>query len=295
MSKKQVVPLAVELDEVALSIVGWEVGDLHARLVSSIYDDTAFHEVAASAELRFHPEDWAVRFNKTDMLSEDDYLSAIVWQLRSRARGPLMSYQQMVLSLKKKEVRAPKLVSAQMRAWETSGPIDATDLYIWVGAVDWDEIDGTYSEPSWHWTDVRFEVVDYTAPRGITVSVNEASARIRDGENLEVSIRATHAIGSAEDLLVGAIESGDFYGDRGAPIEEQEDFAVQAADVVVHVFDKTGFLLDSREISNYRWVNVREGGRCPPRSPSLVCVVGFELEDLSGEIDRVVIRFQDPA
>lgn len=296
--KKKVTPLEAEIDEVGLSVLGWEISNFQARLVTKDYGGgDVLYEAAASAQVRFHPDDWEVRYNASN-LSESDYLSPIVWQLRSRSRGPLMSYQQLVLALKGKEVRAPKMVSASMDAWEGKGKGERKgnpdDLYVWVGGVDWEEIDGWHSEPAFKWRDVPCDVVDYTTPRGVAIDVKEHSARVRDGEYLEVTVRVIHPLGSADELLAAAIDSDDYFGDAKASPSDQADFVVQAPDVVVDVFDDTGFLLESRDLSNYRWVTVGEGGVVPKRNPSFITVPSFRLDDFAGKPARVLIRIQDP-
>ena len=90
------------------------------------------------------------------------------------------------------------------------------------------------------------------------------------------------------------MESDDFFGDSDAPVSNQEDFVVQAPDVVVDVFDDTGFLLESRDLSNDRWVTVREGGIAPKSNPSFITVTSCKLDDLAGEVGHVLIRIQDP-
>lgn len=97
---KQITPLNFEIDEIGLSVLGWEISNFQARLMMKDYGrGGAFYQVAASAEVRFHADDWQVRYDSTN-LSESDYLSPIVWQLPSHSRGALMSYQQMILPLK---------------------------------------------------------------------------------------------------------------------------------------------------------------------------------------------------
>lgn len=292
---KQITPLDVEIDEIGLSVLGWEIFNFQARLVMKEYSRSdVLYQVAASAEVRFHPDDWQVRYDASN-LSEGEYLSPIVWQLRSRSRGALMSYQEMILSLKKKEVRAPKMVSASMEPWEGKGKGDPGDLYVWVGGVDWEEIDGWHSKPSFEWRDMPCEIVDYTTSRGVKIDVKEYSARLRDGKKLEVSVRAIHPLGSAEVLFAAFKDSEEFYGDPYDELDEQEDFVVQAPDVFVNVFDASGFLLDQRETSNYRWVTVGNGGAVPRRYPSFIQVVAFDLDDFAGDPARIVIRIQDPS
>ncbi|QOT16773.1 hypothetical protein [Paenarthrobacter sp. YJN-5] len=292
---KQITPLDVEIDEIGLSVLGWEIFNFQARLVMKEYRRSdVLYQVAASAEVRFHPDDWQVRYDASN-LSEGEYLSPIVWQLRSRSRGALMSYQEMILSLKKKEVRAPKMVSASMEPWEGKGMGDPRDLYVWVGGVDWEEIDGWHSKPSFEWRDMPCEIVDYTTSRGVKIDVKEYSARLRDSKKLEVSVRAIHPLGSAEVLFAAFKDSEEFYGDPYDELDEQEDFVVQAPDVFVNVFDASGFLLDQRETSNYRWVTVGTGGAVPRRYPSFIQVVAFDLDDFAGDPARIVIRIQDPS
>ncbi len=291
---KRITPLNFEIDEVGLSVLGWEISNFQARLVVEDYGPRqAFYRVAASAQARFHANDWQVRYDATN-LSESDYLPSIVWQLRSRSRGALMSYQEMILPLKKKEVRVPKMVSASMELWQGKGKGDPEDLYVWIGGVDWEEIDGWRSKPAFKWREMSCEIVDYTTLRGVTMDVKEHSALVRDGKRLEVSVRAIHPLGSAEDLFAAYKDSEEFYGDPDAKMDQYGDFVAQAPDVFVDVFDATGFLLDQRETSNYRWVTVGNGGSVPKRNPSFIQVVSFDLEDFSGDPARVVIRIQDP-
>ena len=156
-------------------------------------------------------------------------------------------------------------------------------------------IDGWHSEPAFNWRDVPCSYDDYTTARGIATDVKELSARIRDGEDLEVTLRAVHPLGRPEELLTAAIHSDDFFGDAEAPLPEQEEFVVQAPDVVVEVFDGTRFLLDNRELRNHRWVTVGQGGIVPRRSPSVISVVSFKLDSLAGDPAEVRVRLQDPA
>ncbi|MFJ4170296.1 hypothetical protein ACIPY3_12335 [Paenarthrobacter sp. NPDC089714] len=290
---KRITPLNFEIDEVGLSVLGWEISNFQARLVKEDYGPRqVFYRVAASAQVHFHANDWQVRYDATN-LSESDYLPSIVWQLRSRSRGALMSYQEVILPLKKRELRVPKMVSASMELWQGKGKGDPEDLYVWIGGVDWEEIDGWHSRPSFNWRDMPCEVVDYTTLRGVTMDVKEHSALVRDGKRLEVSVRAIHSLGSAEDLFAAYKDSEEFYGDSDARLDQYGDFVAQAPDVFVDVFDATGFLLDQRETSNYRWVTVGNGGAVPKRNPSFIQVVSFDLQDFSGDPARVVIRIQD--
>jgi hypothetical protein len=284
----------VELDEVSLSLVGWEVVNLQARLLIEEFDKRSYYNrVAASGEVRHHPDDWQVRFNRTN-LSTSNYLPPIIWQLRSKTHGPLMNYQQMVLALKAKEVPAPKLISAKMDLWRTTFRHVPEDLYIWIGAADWEEIDDWHSKPSATWSEIPVELANYTTVAAIRSETRELVARVRDREKLEVTVSLLHPLGTPTELLSAAIHSDEFFGDPDAPIDEQDEFVVQAPDLSINIFDDAGFLLDSRELSNYRWVTVEQGGRRPNRPPSFVAVTTTRLSDLVGTPARVLVRLTDP-
>lgn len=291
MSKKAL-PLAVEIDEVALSVLGWEIASFQARLVADWYDDDddddVFYEVAASMELRFHPDDWQVRH-----AGSSDFLPNVIWQLRSRTRGPLSSYQCVTLAVKSKAMRAPKLVSERMQTWEAKYPLNPDDLYIWVGGFDWDYTDGSRTSPGLDWVDVPIEVLDHTTLRGVRTEITELSARIRDGEQLEVTARAIHPIGNGEELMAAAYDFADWSVDPKSPVRKQDEFEVTAPQLIINVFDVTGFLLGSRETQEGK-VTIGEGGVIPPRPATSITAVEFRLRDLSDMPARVVVRLQDP-
>jgi hypothetical protein len=249
--------------------------------------------VTVAGELRFHPDDWRDRYNATN-LSESDYLPKLVWQLRSAQRGPLMSYQTVTTGMKAKELRAPKMISESMDRWYSTFAYAPGDLSVHITAVDWEEIDGWHSRPSAAWRDVPIEFLDQTTRKSVRTEVRELAARVRDEDKLEVTMQAQFTLGSADELLVDAIDSDDYFGDADAPMAEQEDFVVQAPDVSVSIYDETGFLIENRTLSNYRWVTVAEGGKVPRRLPTLVVGTSTDLEDLAGTPARVVVRMTDP-
>lgn len=283
--------LDTEADEVGLSSLGWQISNLHARLISGSDGGEGFmHEVAASFQIRFCPDDWVVRF---DGSFDGEILSVprILWQLRSRSRGSLMSYDDLIIGPDPRRLRAPKMVSSTTSFWYDNGEGLPDDLYLWVGGVDWAPGIWWDSEPSLDWRDVPCEIVNYMTRPGIAVDVKEGSARVRDGKSLEVSVHAIHPLGSADELLAAAIDSGFFSPEL---IDEPVGFFVPGPDVIVDVFDGRGFLLESREVHpSLRWVRLSDDRVVPMRSPSFIAVEKFMLADFAGDLGRIRIRFQD--
>ncbi|KAA1419216.1 hypothetical protein F0U44_12260 [Nocardioides humilatus] len=285
MSKKAL-PLAIEIDEAALSVLGWEVANCAVRMKVDDYGDCAYSEISLSAELRFHPDSWAVRHSGTD------YVPNVVWQLRSQTAGPISNYAYVTIAETLKGVRAPKLLSEKSHHWETKKRPKADDLYIWIGAFDWTDLP-TGLQPGRKWKNVPVEVMDHTTLRGVRTEPTEVVARIRDKEELEVMIQSVHPLGTGDELMAAAAAHSEWQLDTDKPLERQDDFQVTRPDMLIQVFDNTGFLLDESHSSEEE-VTVAKGGVVPRRSATSVFGCSFYLDDLAGKPARVVIRLTDP-
>jgi hypothetical protein len=184
------------------------------------------------------------------------------------------------------------LLSNKMDQWESKAALDTGDLYIWLGGFDWTETDGWHTEPAVNWTDVPVEVFDHTSFRGVRTSIVEQSARIRDGEELEVNLRAVHPLGSPSELVAAAADYSEWAIDGDLADEEQADYEVPGPQIIIDVFDSTGFLLERREPQHGR-LTVPESGVIPTRPPTSLTMVTFDLDDMSDKPARVVVRLQD--
>lgn len=286
MSKK-VSPLTVEIDEVALSVLGWEVVNCAVRLKTDAYDDCAFSEISASIELRFHPDDWTVRHCRAD-----DFIPNVVWQLRSRTMGALSNYAYVTIAESLKDVRAPKIRSEKSRMWETKKAPKADDLYVWVGAFDWTDLP-TRMEPGRKFKDVPVEVMDHTSLRGVRTEPVEVIARTRDKEELDVMIRSIHPLGTGAELMAAAADYSDWEVDTAQSLNQQDDFEVNRPEMLIQVFDDSGFLLDTYDASHEE-IHVGKGGVIPRRPATSVVACSLDLDDLAGRPARVVVRLTDP-
>lgn len=286
MSKK-VSPLTVEIDEVALSVLGWEVVNCGVRMKTDAYDDCAFSEIFASIELRFHPDDWSVRHCRSD-----DFVPNVVWQLRSRAIGAVSNYTYVTVAESLKGVRAPKLQSEKSRTWETKKAPKADDLYVWVSAFDWTDLT-TRMEPGREFKDVPIEVMDHTSLRGVRTEPVEVVARTRDKEELDVMVRSIHPLGTGEELMAAAADYRDWQVDTAQGLDQQDAFEVNKPQMLIQVIDESGFLLDTYHVSDEQ-VQVEKGGVVPRRPATSVVACSFDLDDLPGKPARVVVRLTDP-
>lgn len=61
---KKVTEVPVEINELALSLLGWEVQDFRARVTTERYDDgDCFDKLAVSGVFRFNDADWVEGFS----------------------------------------------------------------------------------------------------------------------------------------------------------------------------------------------------------------------------------------
>ena len=82
MGSKKAEVIDIVVDELALSLVGWQVEDAQARLVTESHDRTDHEQqVAFSATFRFLSEDWTDRFKDSD---GDDYAAEVFLTLNRR-------------------------------------------------------------------------------------------------------------------------------------------------------------------------------------------------------------------
>ncbi|MBB1510635.1 hypothetical protein [Tessaracoccus sp. MC1756] len=278
--------IEVDVDEIALSVLGWELVAPQARLVSISVADEHIREVAVSLELRFHPDDWQVRHTGKDT-------PTVLWQLRSREQGPLSSYGVIPRPFLLSETGAPKMVAIKSGLWESDEPLAPGDLYVWLGGVDWHDADDFKLTPSLGWVDLQHDLIDETTGRGVQTRLTELIVGIRGEDNLEVIARSTHAIGTLEDspALEGAEDS---YGGGNLTSERSHAFKLWSPRMVIEVFDEAGFLLDSRE-SYANKIRLAEGGRIPSRPATSASSYSFDVSDLPGVPARVVVRLQDDA
>ncbi|MEU3958898.1 hypothetical protein AB0F42_03560 [Streptomyces buecherae] len=87
--EKKIEELDVQVDELALSLVGWQVENVRARLVTESFDGTRFQEIVVSGTARFLREDWTDRFSAYE---DDDYPPTLLLGLSPVERPDAVSH-----------------------------------------------------------------------------------------------------------------------------------------------------------------------------------------------------------
>ncbi|MFC8623216.1 hypothetical protein [Streptomyces anulatus] len=293
---KKIDELEVKTDELALSLVGWQVENVRARLVTDSFDDTHFQEIVVSGTARFLKEDWSDRFTRGE---DDDYPPTLLLGLSPVDRPELVSYTHALLETVKKAGKRPVRFSESSRTWECSKPVKPEQIALHMTSFDLEETGLGLVWPSSKTKPLPVELVDETVHEAVRLKPTTCDATVvgkkRDA-TLQVRLGGFAEFGSARELLADFIAMESWRGDEPGDdydVEDECPFEVSMPGIAVEVLDDTDFLLDKCEVSLYGRVPVKEGAALPSRQPRWIAQCSFDLDDLSGVPTRVVVRVLD--
>ncbi|MFF2234111.1 hypothetical protein [Streptomyces anulatus] len=293
---KKIEELEVKVDELALSLVGWQVENVRARLVTDSFDDTHFQEIVVSGTARFLKEDWSDRFTRGE---DDDYPPTLLLGLSPVDRPELVSYTHALLETVKKAGKRPVRFSESSRIWECSKPVKPEQIALHMTSFDLEETGLGLVWPSSKTKSLPVELVDETVHEAVRLKPTTCDATVvgkkRDA-TLQVRLGGFAEFGSARELLADFIAMESWRGDEPGDdydVEDECPFEVSMPGIAVEVLDDTDFLLDKCEVSLYGRVPVGEGAALPSRQPRWIAQCSFDLDDLSGVPTRVVVRVLD--
>ncbi|MFD0036107.1 hypothetical protein ACFVIZ_00485 [Streptomyces anulatus] len=293
---KKIEELEVKTDELALSLVGWQVENVRARLVTDSFDDTHFQEIVVSGTARFLKEDWSDRFTRGE---DDDYPPTLLLGLGPVDRPELVSYTHALLETVRKAGKRPVRFSESSRTWECSKPVKPEQIALHMTSFDLEETGLGLVWPSSKTKPLPVELVDETVHEAVRLKPTTCDASIvgkkRDA-TLQVRLGGFAEFGSARELLADFIAMESWRGDEPGDdydVEDECPFEVSMPGIAVEVLDDTDFLLDKCEVSLYGRVPVGEGAALPSRQPRWIAQCSFDLDDLSGVPTRVVVRVLD--
>lgn len=290
MSEKSVEDVVVEVDEVSLSLLGWEMDRIAARLVTKPdYGGGYTQELVVSGMARFTPEDWSDRFN------DGDYAPTLMLCLSRTGAAFPVNYEELVMDTVKKVSKRPQRFSAESHSWETDEPVGAGDITLSVTAFDLEEVQPEFTIPPDKVLPVSLDVVDESSTGPMELKVATAGAYFYKG-SFDIEFRL-HLSGflefsSAEELLAHYLESEEWL-DQNSRLDEVSPFEVRTPGLVVEIMDDTGFLLEQREIDFWSHVPVDDLGRVPRRQPRWLLDIQGTLDDFSGRPEQVVVRITD--
>lgn len=299
MSSKKTEAIDISVDELALSLVGWQVEEAQARLVTESRDwGDPEQQIAVSAAFRFLPEDWTDRFRSSD---NDDYTPQMYLTLNRYAPpAPSSNFKWIVLEKIKKAKKGLIRVSDKSDTWTSQAPLAAKDLNLRLTAYDLDNVSDVYinsqlSLPSPTTIPIEIIVVDETSMGAPRPNVTLAHAYVSKEDyksTLTVHAEGTFQFGSAEDLFK-AYRNRCGWIDHTATVKDSAPFKVAVPEIRFEVVDDTGFLLDGQTCNFNGHIPVDDQGNIPRRQPRWIARNVIDISNLPGDPHRVVVRVTD--
>ncbi|MFG2356342.1 hypothetical protein [Streptomyces sp. NPDC048521] len=287
---RKIEDLQVEVDELGLSLVGWQVDDVRARLMTDSFDDVHFQEIVVSGTARFLPEDWTERFTGDD---PENYPPTLLIGVSHAGAPDAVTYGYALLETIRKAGKRPVRFSKSSRTWECATPVRPDEITLRMTSFDLEETNIDFVFPSVTPQPLPLDVIDETAHEAVRLKPTAGDAVLvgKDTDRcLQVRLGGFAEFQSADRLLADLVAVEEW---RSQDLAEECPFETPVPGLAVEVVDSTGFLLDKRETSLYGRIPVGEGGRVPSRRPRWIAQYSFDLDDLPGEPDRVVVRLLD--
>lgn len=294
MSKKKTVSeVPVQINELALSLLGWEVQDFRARVVTEAYDDgDCFHKLAVSGVFRFNDGDWVDCFSFSR-----EYPEHPVMLLSS----PSISRHPAICPLRLGDItkRGPLRMADDDFFVNTYRPINHADLRIELTAYD--------SVTSWSGIThiplveevIPVQLVDESGPSHVQLTFDQLEAfKHRKGDKDDGRhglIRAAGRVtfGTPEELLADWVSTWRKPATTPPTVASKAPFSRYAPDLMFDVLDDTGFLLEQLGGKISVTVHVDERGRTPSRAPRWAVNLDFDPDDYSAPVSRIVARVED--
>lgn len=291
--------LEVVVDDLGLSLLGWQIQDARARLTTRPDYKGFRQELTVSGTAYFIPEDWSDRFVRSD---DDRYPPALLLKVTRPKFEASPIYVRIdplryIGQVRKRAIR----FSETMRKWQVKQPLTAHDITVGVTAFDLDE--GTIRRvelPLGKTSTLPVDFVDETTRKAFQMKVNVMSARVyrRKGESsVHLHTEGSCGFGSVDELFVTHLaDTPNRLRRSGHGFSDEAPFEVELPEVEFELLDETGFILERQSVDfdTTAFISVDANGGLPRREPRWILQRFLDVEDLPGMPARACIRFVDP-
>lgn len=292
---KMVTEVPVEINELALSLLGWEVQDFRARVTTEQYesDGTCFHKLAVSGVFRFNDADWVDCFSYSR-----EYPTSPVMLLSS----PAISNRPAICRLYVGSVTKGRPVRVADDDWfiNTYRPIDHGDLRIELTAYDSVDSENGISHIPLQVKEIPIELVDESSPSSVRLTFDQIEAftyrKYGDQEDTRLGlIRAAGRVtfGTPEELLADWVSTWRHPVNTIPTVADKAPFSCRTPRLMFDILDDTGFLLKQIRGDVDITVHVDERGHAPSRAPRWLLDLKFDPSDYSAPPSRIIGRIED--
>ncbi|WP_314254425.1 hypothetical protein [Streptomyces sp. DSM 40907] len=283
--------LDLEVDEPALSHLGWQIDEIEARPVTTTYSEWEHHqEIELSGTARFLGEHWSDRFGG------GDYAPALLLAV-GRTGSPIPpQYKRLVMETVTKVSEHPRHLCEKSSSWECESPLTPGEITLRITALDVEEIEADFDLAPVKHSVLPVEVIDQSTQTGaVRLTVTTSSANLLHDPydtRLRVHLAGSVVLGAPEQLLAAHLAAHD-WRDQDSTLEDQCPFDVSLPGLVVETLGEGGSLLRATEISLYGSIPVGEAGELPTRRPRWTADVCDDLHYCAPPPTRVIVRIVD--
>lgn len=291
---KKVSEVPVEINELALSLLGWEVQDFRARVTTEQYSSggSCFHKLAVSGVFRFNDADWVDCFSHSR-----EYPMRPIMMVSS----PALSNRPAFCRLWVRDIKQGRPLRVAEDDWfiNTNRPIDHGDLRIEVTAVDSIESYNGISRIPLQPTEIPIELVDESTPSNVCLTFDQLEAfahRKEDEDDAQRGlIRAAGRVtfGTPDKLLADWVSTWRNPPHTTPTVAAKAPFSRDAPNLMFDVLDDTGFILEQLRGDIDITVHVDKHGDTPSRAPRWLVNLDFKPDDYSAPVGRIMARIED--
>jgi hypothetical protein len=294
VSKKTVSEVPVEINELALSLLGWEVQDFRARVTTEQHRSggNCFHKLAVSGVFRFNDADWVDCFSHSR-----EYPTRPIMVVSS----PALSNRPAIGRLWVRDIKQARPLRMAEDDWfiNTHRPIDHADLRIEVTAYDSVESYNGITCIPLQATQIQVELVDESTPSSVRLTFDQLEAfthRKQDEDDARhglICAAGRVTFGTPEELLADWVSTWRNPPTTSPTVAAKAPFSRDAPELMFDVLDHTGFMLEQLRGDIDITVHVDKHGGAPSRAPRWLVNLDFDPDDYSAPVSRIVARIED--
>lgn len=288
---KTVQRLDLDVDELSLSPLGWQIEEIQAHLVTTTYSEWEHHqEIELSGTARFHGEEWSDRFGG------GDYAPALLLAVGRTGSPVPPQYKRLVMETVTKLSERPRHLSEKSSSWECESPLSPEEITLRITAMDAEEIESDFGLAPGKHSVLPVEVIDEsTQTAAVQLTVTTSSAHVLHDlydSRLRVHLAGGAVFGAPEQLLAAHLAVHD-WRDQDSTLEDECPFGVSLPGLVVETLGEGGALIRETEIDLSGSIPVGEAGELPARSPRWIADAEHDLDHSARLPTRVIVRIVD--
>lgn len=281
----------VDIEEIALSLRGWEIVEARARVVSETYGDGEhFHKLHISGAARFNESDWVDSFSFSR-----DYPAPVVAIVRSAVFSEFDTSFTLFYSTAKEAAKTIRFSDADYFV-DTYSEIDHDHIAISITSFDGFEGASSANYLPYRAVKLPCEIHDETAQSAIVLQINVAEIITHGSDSDQdshgnIRMSGTVAVGDLSSVWSEYRQHNDWIDDDDTP-QSHAPFTISAPSLTVDFLDSSGFLVYQESLHLGIEVPVSTDCTLPSRTAQWLVDESFDPSEFSAPPERAIVHIQ---